>query len=73
MSAEIGLPAGAEPPADAGRRAALARLGLAVTAAYAAPMVLHLDRAANAQVVPTPCNNQGGGQGVPTWCRRRGR
>ena len=42
-------------PADPGRRTALAKLGLAVGAAYAAPVVLKLDRAANAAILPTPC------------------
>ena len=55
------------------RRAALARLGLGAAVVYTAPSVLHLDRSANAQVVPTPCSNQGKGKGVPGWCRRRDR
>ena len=41
--------------ADPGRRAALAKLGLAVGAVYAAPVVLKLDRSANAAILPTPC------------------
>jgi len=36
-------------------RAALAKLGLAVGVAYAAPVVLKLDRSANAKILPTPC------------------
>jgi len=40
---------------DQGRRRALARLGLAVGVAYAAPVVLHLDREAKAKVALTPC------------------
>ena len=42
-------------PADISRRKALARLGLMAGIAYAAPVVLHLDRSANARVLPTPC------------------
>jgi hypothetical protein len=42
-------------PADPGRRAALAKLGLAVGVAYAAPVILKLDRSANAKILPTPC------------------
>jgi hypothetical protein len=38
------------------RRAALARLGLAATAAYVAPTIMHIDRSANALVVPSPCS-----------------
>ena len=38
--------------ADAGRRAALARLGIAATVAYAAPVILRIDR--SWAVVPTP-------------------
>jgi hypothetical protein len=51
------------------RRRALARLGLAVGAAYAAPLVLHLDREAKAQVMPTPCPPPNGNCGDnPTRC-----
>lgn len=48
-------PKSAENPVDPGRRAALAKLGLAVGVAYATPMILKLDRAANAAILPTPC------------------
>ncbi|MDA0701936.1 MAG: hypothetical protein O3A96_01680 [Proteobacteria bacterium] len=48
-------PACANNPVDPGRRAALAKLGLAVGVAYATPMILKLDRAANAAILPTPC------------------
>lgn len=37
------------------RRKALARLGLAAGIAYAAPTIVHLDRSANAKVLPSPC------------------
>ena len=37
------------------RRNALARLGFLAGIAYTAPSVLHLDRSANARIVPTPC------------------
>jgi hypothetical protein len=53
------------------RRAALARLGLTAAVAYSAPSVMHLDRSANAQIMPSPCSNQGSGKGVPAWCRKR--
>jgi hypothetical protein len=53
------------------RRAALAKLGLGAAVAYTAPTVMHLDRNANAVVQPSPCSNQGKGQGIPAWCRRR--
>ncbi len=36
------------------RRKALAKLGLAAGVAYAAPLVVRLDRSANAGVTPTP-------------------
>jgi hypothetical protein len=39
------------------RRTALARLGLAATAAYVAPTIMHIDRSANAFVVPSPCSS----------------
>jgi hypothetical protein len=53
------------------RRAALARLGLAATVAYSAPVVLRLDREANAVILPTPCRPpRGGGPGSgPPGCR----
>jgi hypothetical protein len=55
------------------RRTALARLGLSAAVAYVAPTVLHLDRSANAVVVPSPCpKGKGNPQGAP-WCRRRDR
>lgn len=53
------------------RRAALARLGLGAAAAYSAPVILHLDRSANATVAVTPCA-RGQGRKAP-WCRRRDR
>ncbi|MEN8198294.1 MAG: hypothetical protein ABFS30_17605 [Pseudomonadota bacterium] len=39
---------------DLRRREALTKLGLAVTVAYSAPVILHLDRSANAQATPSP-------------------
>jgi hypothetical protein len=36
------------------RREALAKLGLVAGVAYAAPVVVPLDRSANAQVLPSP-------------------
>ena len=44
------------PETKLSRRAALARLGLAATAAYVAPTIMHIDRSANALVVPSPCS-----------------
>ena len=41
------------------RRRALARLGFAAAVAYAAPTVLHLDRSAKAQILPS-CENPPG-------------
>ena len=35
------------------RREALARLGLATAIAYSAPTILHLDRSAKAQILPS--------------------
>ena len=52
-----------------GRRGALARLGLAVTAVYSAPTVLHLDRQARA--VQPSCTGKGKGKGNP-WCKGKG-
>lgn len=52
------------PVADAtalSRRRALARLGLAAAAAYAAPTIIRLDRTANAKVSPSPCPPSGVG------------
>ena len=45
------------------RRKALARLGLAAGVAYAAPTIVHLDRSANAKVLPSPCPPPGSGKG----------
>ena len=45
------------------RRKALARLGLAAGVAYAAPTIVHLDRSANAKVLPSPCPPPGQGKG----------
>ena len=45
------------PETKLSRRAALARLGLAATAAYVAPSIMHIDRSANAFVVPSPCSS----------------
>ncbi len=45
------------------RRNALARLGLAAGVAYAAPTIVHLDRSANAKVLPSPCPPPGQGKG----------
>lgn len=44
------------------RRKALAKLGLAAGVAYVAPLVVRLDRSANAGVTPTP--GSGGGKPV---------
>jgi hypothetical protein len=52
------------------RRAALARLGLAVSAAYVAPTILHIDRSANAFVVPSPCSSGRGRR--RRRCRKKG-
>ena len=49
----------------ANRRQALARLGFAVAVAYAAPTVLHLDRSAKAQILPS-CENPPGGPPDPS-------
>jgi hypothetical protein len=40
---------------DLDRRRALRRLGLAAGIAYAAPVILHLDREAKAMMASTPC------------------
>lgn len=50
------------------RRAALTKLGLAVTAVYVAPTILHLER--TAQAVTPSCN--GGGKNNP-WCGKGGK
>ncbi len=49
----------------ASRRQALARLGLTVAAAYAAPTVLHLDRSAKAGIQPS-CQNPPSGPTDPS-------
>jgi hypothetical protein len=41
-------------------RAWLTRLGLAATAAYVAPTIMHIDRSANTFVVPSPCSSGSG-------------
>ena len=51
------------------RRAALARLGLAATAAYVAPTIMHIDRSANALVVPSPCSSKKKNRGRNRRCR----
>ena len=38
----------------------LTRLGLAATAAYVAPTIMHIDRSADAFVVPSPCSSGSG-------------
>ncbi len=50
-----GDPGTAEGVASPQRRRALLRLGLAATAAYAAPTLLRIDRSAQATIAPTPC------------------
>ena len=59
-----------ENTADFKRRRALARLGLGVALAYSAPIVLHLDRSANATLSTTPC---GRGKRKPSYCKSRAR
>jgi hypothetical protein len=48
------------------RRQALARLGFATAVAYAAPTILHLDRSAKAQILPSCENPPGGGPPDPS-------
>jgi len=48
-----------QPELTASRRQALARLGFAAAVAYAAPTILHLDRTAKAQVLPSCINPPG--------------
>ncbi len=50
------------------RREALASLGLSAAIAYVAPTLVHLDRSANAQILPTPCRPGGGGGKGPRPC-----
>jgi hypothetical protein len=50
----------------ASRRQALARLGFATAVAYAAPTILHLDRSAKAQILPSCENPPGGGPPDPS-------
>lgn len=50
------------------RRDALVKLGLGAVAAYAAPIVLHIDRGANATILPTPCHFPGKGRSGPKKC-----
>jgi len=50
------------PDAPLSRRKALAKLGIAAAIAYTAPTVLHLDRSANAFILPTPCKGKGKGK-----------
>jgi hypothetical protein len=45
------------------RRKAIARIGLAAGVAHAAPTLVHLDRSANAKVLPSPCPRPGKGKG----------
>ncbi len=54
---------------DLSRRAALTRLGLAATAAYVAPTIMHIDRSANALVVPSPCSSKKKNRGRNRRCR----
>lgn len=63
------LPASGE-TVEISRRKALARLGLAAGVAYAAPVVLHLDREAKAMMAATPCPPPNGNCGDnPPSCR----
>ncbi|MBK20669.1 MAG: hypothetical protein CMM52_17695 [Rhodospirillaceae bacterium] len=41
------------------RRAALMRLGLTAATVYVAPTIMHIDRSANAFVIPSPCAGRG--------------
>ncbi len=50
----------------ASRRQALARLGFAAAVAYSAPTILHLDRSAKAQILPSCENPPGGGPPDPS-------
>jgi hypothetical protein len=50
----------------ASRRQALARLGFATAVAYAAPTILHLDRSAKAQILPSCEDPPGGGPPDPS-------
>lgn len=59
----------ADPSVTLSRRRALARLGLAAGAAYAAPTVLHLDRRAFA--ASTPCPPPGWTGPRPASCPKR--
>ena len=54
------------PGMTASRRQALARLGFATAVAYAAPTILHLDRSAKAQILPSCENPPGGGPPDPS-------
>tara|TARA_R110002110_G_scaffold415612_6_gene652175 strand:+ start:210765 stop:210968 length:204 start_codon:yes stop_codon:yes gene_type:complete len=51
------------------RRKALTRLGLAAGIAYAAPTIVHLDRSANAKVLPSPCPPPGKGGKSKKGCK----
>ena len=51
--------AASEAGLTASRRQALARLGFAAAVVYAAPTILHLDRSAKAQVLPSCINPPG--------------
>ena len=78
MSEDSAQSAGAQPELTASRRQALARLGFAAAVAYAAPTILHLDRSAKAQVLPScepppglpncdpPLTFEGSPEGTPT-------
>ena len=59
MDAEPKLSGSTVTELPASRRQALKRLGLTVAVAYTAPTVLHLDRSAKAQVLPS-CRNPPG-------------
>jgi hypothetical protein len=52
------------------RRGALARLGLTAATVYVAPTIFHIDRDAQAFVVPSPCSTGRGRRS--RRCKRKG-
>ena len=55
------------------RREALAKLGLAVTAVYSAPLVLHVERSKVLAATPCPPPGKSPGKKPTPWCKRRPR
>lgn len=70
-TASVGPSSEGESAPSAGRRRALAKLGLAAAVAYSVPTLVRIDRSARAIVLPSPCDdppNVPPGSPSPPFC-----